>query len=183
MERDPRTCRSRVAERRSLGLWVHRTIRRSPELRLTSAGGSLRGCDAPGRGPRARCPMPLTAFLLARAAAFVHAGWNLLTARAEQSQAATGASLAIGALVFAPVAILTCDVDAAAVPYAIASVALELAYFALLATAYERGPLSVVYPVARGSAPVLVAAVSATALGVALSAMQILGVLVVAVGS
>ncbi len=126
--------------------------------------------------------MPLTAFLLALAAAFVHAGWNLLTARAEQSQAATGVSLAVGALVFAPVAAITWDVDAAVVPYAVASVALELAYFMLLATAYQRGPLSVVYPVARGAAPVFVAGVSALFLGVALSAPQILGVLVVAAG-
>ena len=126
--------------------------------------------------------MPLSAFLLALAAACVHAVWNLLTARAEQSQTATGVSLAVGALVFAPVAIITWDVDAAAIPYAIASVALELCYFALLATAYQRGPLSVVYPVARGAAPVLVAAVSAVALGVSLSALQILGVLVVAGG-
>jgi drug/metabolite transporter (DMT)-like permease len=126
--------------------------------------------------------MPLTAFLLAFAAACVHAGWNLLTARAEQSQAATGVSLAVGALVFAPVAAVTWDVDGAAVPYAIASVALELCYFVLLATAYQRGPLSVVYPVARGAAPVLVAVVSALFLGVSLSALQILGVLVVAGG-
>jgi drug/metabolite transporter (DMT)-like permease len=126
--------------------------------------------------------MPLSAFLLALAAACVHAVWNLLTARAEQSQTATGVSLAVGALVFAPVAVLTWDVDTAAIPYAIASVALELCYFALLATAYQRGPLSVVYPVARGAAPVLVAAVSALALGVSLSALQILGVLVVASG-
>jgi drug/metabolite transporter (DMT)-like permease len=126
--------------------------------------------------------MPLSAFLLALAAAVVHAVWNLLTARAEQSQTATGVSLAIGALVFAPVAAVTWDVDAAVIPYAIASVALELCYFALLATAYQRGPLSVVYPVARGAAPVLVAGVSALVLGVALSAWQILGVLVVAGG-
>jgi drug/metabolite transporter (DMT)-like permease len=125
--------------------------------------------------------MPLIAFLLALSAACVHAGWNLLTARAEQSQTATGVSLAVGALVFAPVAAITWEVDAAAVPYAIASVALELCYFVLLASAYQRGPLSVVYPVARGAAPVLVAGISALFLGVSLSA-QIVGVLVVAGG-
>jgi drug/metabolite transporter (DMT)-like permease len=126
--------------------------------------------------------MPLTAFLLALAAACVHAVWNLLTARAEQSQTATGVSLAVGALVFAPVAAVTWEVDAAAVPYAVASVAFELCYFVLLASAYQRGPLSVVYPVARGAAPVLVAGASALFLGVSLSAPQTLGVLVVAGG-
>ncbi len=126
--------------------------------------------------------MPLTAFLLALAAAVVHAVWNLLTARAEQSQQAVAVALCVGAVAFAPVAALTWDVDAAAIPYACASVLLELAYFALLATAYQRGPLSLVYPIARGAAPVLVAIVSAVFLGVALSAAQILGVLVVAGG-
>jgi drug/metabolite transporter (DMT)-like permease len=126
--------------------------------------------------------MPLTALLLALAAAVVHAGWNLLTARAERSQPATGVALCVGALVFAPVAALTWRVDAAALPYAGASVALELAYFALLATAYERGPLSVVYPIARGAAPVLVVAAGAVALGASLSAPQIAGVVVVAGG-
>ena len=38
-------------------------------------------------------------------------------------------------------------------PYVLASAALELVYFALLATAYSRADLTFVYPVARGSAP------------------------------
>ena len=117
--------------------------------------------------------MPLTAFLLALAAAVVHAGWNLLTARAVQSQAATAVALCVGALVFAPVAAATWDVERAVIPYLLASIALELAYFALLAAAYQRGPLSVVYPIARGAAPVLVAAIVALALGASLSAAQI----------
>jgi drug/metabolite transporter (DMT)-like permease len=112
----------------------------------------------------------------------VHAGWNLLTASAEESQVATGVSLAVGALVFAPVAARMWDVDAAVVPYAVASIALELCYFALLAAAYQRGPLSVVYPIARGAAPVLVAVFGGVFLGVSLSAAQIAGVVLVAGG-
>ncbi|MEA2189938.1 MAG: hypothetical protein QOI73_59, partial [Solirubrobacteraceae bacterium] len=126
--------------------------------------------------------MPLTALLLALAAAVVHAGWNLLTARAVQSQAATAVALCVGALVFAPVAAATWDVDAAVIPYLLASIALELAYFALLAAAYQRGPLSVIYPIARGAAPVLVAAIGVLALGASLSATQVLGIVVVACG-
>ena len=127
--------------------------------------------------------MPLTAFLLALAAAFVHAGWNLLTARADQSQAAVGVSLAIGALVFAPVAALSWEVDFGGVwRYAAGSVVLEVLYFFFLATAYQRGPLSVVYPVARGAAPVLVAGASVVALGASLSAPVVVGVLVVSAG-
>jgi drug/metabolite transporter (DMT)-like permease len=127
--------------------------------------------------------VPLDAFALALAAAVVHALWNLLTARAAESQLAAGVAIGVGAVAFAPAAALTWDVDLAAVaPYALASVALELAYLALLATAYQRAPLSVVYPVARGSAPVIVLVVSVLALGASLPAGAVAGVLAVAGG-
>ena len=87
-----------------------------------------------------------------------------------------------GALVFAPVAILTWDVDGSAWPYIAASAALELAYFALLATAYERADLTFVYPIARGAAPVLVLVVSVVALSADVSAGEAVGVLAVTAG-
>lgn len=126
--------------------------------------------------------MPLDALVLALAAAVVHALWNLLTARAGESQVAAGVALAVGAVAFAPVAALTWDVGAKALPYAVASVALELAYLALLATAYQRAPMSVVYPVARGAAPVIVLVVSALALGAPTPAAAAVGVVAVAAG-
>jgi drug/metabolite transporter (DMT)-like permease len=126
--------------------------------------------------------VPLDALALALAAAVVHALWNLLTARAGESQLAAGVALGIGAAAFAPVALLTWDVRAGVAPYAVASVALELAYLVLLATAYQRAPLSVVYPVARGAAPVIVLAVSALALGASLPAGSVAGVLAVGAG-
>jgi drug/metabolite transporter (DMT)-like permease len=126
--------------------------------------------------------LPLDALALALAAAVVHALWNLLTARAGESQIAAGVALGIGAAAFAPVAALTWDVRAAVAPYAVASVALELAYLALLATAYQRAPLSVVYPVARGTAPVIVLAISVLALGASLPAGAVAGVLAVGGG-
>jgi drug/metabolite transporter (DMT)-like permease len=126
--------------------------------------------------------VPLDALALALAAAVVHALWNLLTARAGESQVAAGVALGIGAAAFAPVALLTWDVRAGVAPYAVASVALELLYLVLLATAYQRAPLSVVYPVARGAAPVIVLAVSALALGASLPAGSAVGVLAIAGG-
>jgi drug/metabolite transporter (DMT)-like permease len=126
--------------------------------------------------------LPLDALALALAAAVVHALWNLLTARAVESQVAAGVALAIGAAAFAPVALLTWDVRAGAAPYAVASVVLELAYLALLATAYQRAPLSVVYPVARGAAPVIVLAVSVIALGASLPGGAVAGVLAIGAG-
>ena len=52
-------------------------------------------------------------------------------------------------------------------PWLVGSGLFELAYFALLAAAYRRAPLSVVYPIARGGAPVLVLAVSVLRSGTA----------------
>ncbi|MDX6722500.1 MAG: hypothetical protein QOD73_904 [Solirubrobacteraceae bacterium] len=126
--------------------------------------------------------MPLDAFLLALAAAVVHAVWNLLAARAGETQVAAGVALLVGAVVFAPVAVLAWDVRPAVAPYAVASVALELAYLAMLATAYSRAPMSVVYPVARGAAPVIVLAVSVLALGVSPPLGAVAGVLAVGAG-
>ncbi|HEX4735344.1 MAG TPA: EamA family transporter [Thermoleophilaceae bacterium] len=126
--------------------------------------------------------MPFAAFALALSSAFVHALWNLLLARARDSEAATAVALIVGTIVFAPVAALTWDIDSGVWPYLAASAALELAYFALLAAAYDRGELSVVYPIARGSAPVLVAIFSVLFLGIALHALTVTGVLLVAGG-
>jgi drug/metabolite transporter (DMT)-like permease len=126
--------------------------------------------------------MPLSALLLALAAAFVHALWNLLLARAPDTQSATAVALVVAVVAFAPVAALTWRAEAGVWPYVVASSLLELAYFALLATAYTRAELSVVYPLARGSAPVLVLLAGVAFLGSGATAAQVVGVLLVAVG-
>ncbi|MFL5839934.1 MAG: EamA family transporter [Thermoleophilaceae bacterium] len=126
--------------------------------------------------------MPFAAFALAISSAFVHASWNLLLARARDSEAATAVALIAGTLVFAPVAALTWDLDSGVWPYLAASATLELAYFALLAAAYDRGELSVVYPIARGSAPLLVAIFSVILLGTDLHVLTVAGILLVALG-
>ena len=101
--------------------------------------------------------------------------------RARQPRGHRGRAVT-AAVVFAPVAALTWDVDGAAWPYIAASAALELVYFALLASAYQRADLSFVYPIARGAAPVLVLVVSVAALGAALSTGEAAGVLAVTAG-
>ena len=126
--------------------------------------------------------MPLDALALALGAAALHALWNLLLARERDTEAATAiALLALVATLVVPAA-LTWRVEGAAVPFIVASAALELTYVALLATAYRRYELSLVYPVARGLAPVL-ALVLVALVGAAIpSALGIAGVVVVAVG-
>jgi len=125
--------------------------------------------------------VPASALALALAAAALHAGWNVLLARAEDVRAATTVALVVGIALFAPVAAATWDVEAAAVPWIAASAILEILYFALLTSAYGRSDLSLVYPIARGVAPVLVL-VGATIVGATLGWLQAVGVLLVGGG-
>jgi drug/metabolite transporter (DMT)-like permease len=126
--------------------------------------------------------VPPTALALALAAAFVHALWNLLLARARDIEAATAVALVVAVVAFAAPAAAFWRVDGRVWPYAVGSGALELVYFALLATAYRRAEFSVVYPIARGSAPVLVLIAAVAVLGASTSWPQAAGVALVAGG-
>jgi drug/metabolite transporter (DMT)-like permease len=122
------------------------------------------------------------ALALALGAAFLHALWNVLLAGSRDSVAATGALLVFGVVLLAPAALLGGGVSSDAIPFVAASAALELAYFVLLARAYRDGELGVVYPVARGSAPVLVLAAAVLGLGRGVSVLGAVGVVLVAAG-
>jgi drug/metabolite transporter (DMT)-like permease len=125
--------------------------------------------------------VPLSALALVLAAAALHAAWNVLLARARDVRAATTVALVLSVVLFAPIAAVTWRVEAEALPWIAVSSVLELAYFLLLTTAYGRSDLSLVYPVARGVAPVLVLVGSALA-GATLGAWQALGVVAVGAG-
>ena len=125
--------------------------------------------------------MSSAALGLALAAAVLHALWNLLLAGSRDVLAATAVALGASLVVAAPFALLTWGVDRAALPWLAASAALELVYFFTLTTAYRRAELSLVYPLARGGAPVLVL-VGSLAAGVVPSAAETVGVLAVAAG-
>lgn len=126
--------------------------------------------------------MPADALALAFAAACLHALWNVLVAGSRDTQAATAAALVVAMAVFAPVAAATWRIESAAIPFIVASAALELVYFSLLALAYGRAELSLVYPLTRGLAPVLVLVISVVALGIGSSPAEVVGVTVVGVG-
>ena len=126
--------------------------------------------------------MPADALALALAAAGLHALWNLLLARERDTEAATAVALIALVLALVLPAALTWRVEGAAVPYMLGSAALELVYVALLAAAYRRFELSLVYPVARGLAPVLALVFVVAAGGARPSTVGIAGVLAVAAG-
>jgi drug/metabolite transporter (DMT)-like permease len=122
------------------------------------------------------------ALALALSAAALHAVWNLLLRRSSDTEAATAVSAIAFVLVLAPFAAASWDVDAGAWRYVVPSGLLELLYLALLAAAYRRFELSLVYPVARGLAPVAALVYTVAVVGTDPSAGEIAGVAVVAAG-
>jgi drug/metabolite transporter (DMT)-like permease len=126
--------------------------------------------------------VPVDALALALGAAVLHAFWNLLLARERDPQAATAVAVVSLVALLALPAALTWRVEGAALPYLLGSGALELLYVALLAAAYRRFELSVVYPVARGCAPVLALVLTVLVTASRPSAGEIAGVLAVAAG-
>ncbi len=126
--------------------------------------------------------MPVDALVLALSAAFLHAFWNLLIARAKDPEAATAVAMLVALAAYAPVAAWTWRLEPAAAPYLVVTSFLQLGYVILLAAAYRRAELSVVYPISRGTAPVLVLVVGVAALGVGTSGQQAAGVCLVGFG-
>ena len=100
--------------------------------------------------------MSSAALALALGAAILHAVWNLLLAGSRDVLAATAVALGSSLVVALPFAVATWGIEREAIPWLVASAALELVYFLTLTAAYQRAELSLVYPLARGGAPVLV---------------------------
>jgi drug/metabolite transporter (DMT)-like permease len=126
--------------------------------------------------------VPASALALALGAAALHALWNLLLASEEDTEAATAVAVLALVCALALPAALTWRIEWAALPYLAGSAVLELAYFALLAAAYRRYELSLVYPIARGLAPVLALGLVVAVNGALPSAAGIIGVLAIGAG-
>ncbi|MGW5613448.1 EamA family transporter [Streptomyces sp. NPDC003877] len=103
-------------------------------------------------------PLVTAAVLLA---AVTHAGWNALAHRITDKLAGfaliSGGGLLIG-LALAPFAAFPA---AAAWPYLLGSAALHIAYYALLMKSFRLGDFGQAYPIARGTAPLVVTVLAA----------------------
>jgi drug/metabolite transporter (DMT)-like permease len=104
-------------------------------------------------------------------AAVLHAAWNILLKTAGDPLRTATVGVAAASLVLVPLVVVGWAADGrpAIAPAAwllgIVSGGVEVAYFVFLAAAYRRGDLSVVYPLARGSAPLLAVAIGVIVLG------------------
>jgi drug/metabolite transporter (DMT)-like permease len=115
-------------------------------------------------------------------AAACHAGWNAAIKRTLDPLATTvliSIGAAVAALVLAPFAGLPA---APAWPWVIASVLIHLVYFAALIESYRAGDMGQVYPLARGSAPLMTAALSPLIVGEVVGAIAFAGIALLAAG-
>ncbi len=131
--------------------------------------------------------MTLTALGLVLAAAVLHAAWNLLAKRAGGGAALVWLYGTASAALLTPpaVALLVLrrpDLGPTGLAYTLASAVLHVAYFLALQRGYEHGDLSVVYPIARGTGPVLSTAAAIALLGERPSSVALAGAALVAVG-
>ena len=126
--------------------------------------------------------METNVFLAVLLAAVLHATWNaVVKGGADKHLGMTAvvlghAPIAIVVLLFVPMP------DLASWPFYLGGVVLHTGYQLFLLNSYRIGDLTQVYPIARGTAPILVALVSVFVLGVTLSATQLLPVLLIAIG-
>ncbi|HMB48365.1 MAG TPA: DMT family transporter [Afifellaceae bacterium] len=126
--------------------------------------------------------MDTTIFIAVISAAMLHAVWNAVVKGGHDKHLGMTAIVAG----HAPPAILVLPfVPAPAVeswPYLAAGVALHLGYQLFLQASYRIGDLTQVYPIARGTAPMLVAGVSVVFLGVKLSPGELAAVGMIGAG-
>lgn len=126
--------------------------------------------------------MSLAVFLAVIGAAVLHAVWNALV------KGGSDRLMGMAAIVFGHViaGILTLPFTpfplGEAWPYLIFGAFLHFGYHMFLLQSYNLGDLTQVYPIARGSAPLIVAVVSVGVLGVALSLGEMLAVAMIGVG-
>jgi drug/metabolite transporter (DMT)-like permease len=132
--------------------------------------------------------VPPLAIALVLVAAVLHAGWNVLLKTSRDTLGTAVRLQALGTAILVPIGIcgwfLTGRpaIDAGGVGVALVSGVLEAAYFIFLAAAYARGDLSLVYPLARGSAPLLAVVIGVAVLGENLSAGSLAGVVCLLAG-
>jgi drug/metabolite transporter (DMT)-like permease len=126
--------------------------------------------------------MPLLVMIVVLLAALLHASWNFLV-KSTEDKALSMSAMVVGHLPFSLVACLLSPLpEVKALPYLLGGVALHLGYQLFLLASYRSGDLSQVYPLARGSSPLIVAAVSVFLLGVRLSRIELTAVAVIGIG-
>lgn len=128
--------------------------------------------------------MTLWALALILAAAVIHATWNLINKQAAGHATFTWLVAVLSALLYAPatiaiIEIFEIEIGFVALAMMAGSAALHSFYFVLLHQAYRLGDLSLVYPLARGTGPLLACIAAILFLGERPSPVAMLGALLI----
>jgi drug/metabolite transporter (DMT)-like permease len=126
--------------------------------------------------------VPPVAVALVLVAGVLHVTWNVLLKTAGDPLRTATTGIVVAAAIAAPAALVGWllagrpAIPSEVVGLALLSAAIEVAFFVLLSAAYRRGDLSVVYPIARGTAPLLAVLIGVAVLGERLAPVGWLGV-------
>ncbi len=128
------------------------------------------------------------ALTLILAAAVTHATWNFLNKRASGHATFTWLVAVLSALLYAPATITIIEVWEIPITFVTiglmaGSAALHTGYFVLLNQGYRAGDLSLVYPLARGTGPLLSSLAAIVFLGERPSAIALAGALLMIAGA
>ena len=131
--------------------------------------------------------MTLWALTLVLVAAFIHATWNLLNKKASGHATFTWLVAGLSAVFYTPVAAAVfffwhTKIGAVEIGFMAGSALLHTGYFVLLNQGYRVGDLSLVYPLARGTGPLLSSIAAIIFLGERPSAIALTGALLIIVG-
>jgi len=121
------------------------------------------------------------AIALVLTSALAHASWNLLAKNASESRVFPWLCTISAAVVTAPFALALATATGIwpsleSLSYPTVSGLIHVGYFAALARAYRSGDLSLVYPLARGSGPLLAVVFSVIAIGERPSVVAAIGI-------
>src|SRR5439155_16100560 len=126
--------------------------------------------------------MDTVVFAAVLLAAACHAGWNAAI-KGALDPLATTVLISLGAALVSLVALPFVGLPAApAWPWVITSVAIHLFYFAALIESYRVGDMGQVYPIARGTAPLLTASLAPLVVNEVLNFFAFAGIVLLASG-
>ena len=125
--------------------------------------------------------MSISVLALVLAAAVLHASWNLVLKASGDRLVSAAVQCAAGGVALLPL-LVAAGYPTAQWEYLLGSTALHLGYGLTLVAGYERGDLSVVYPIARGTSPLLVAIGAAMLIDDIPSPLGVAGIVLVAIG-
>ncbi|HVO96055.1 MAG TPA: DMT family transporter [Terriglobales bacterium] len=131
--------------------------------------------------------MTIFALALILTAAVFHATWNLINKQASGHATFTWIVAVLSGFFYAPatiavIEIFQIEITSAAVGVIAGSAVLHSAYFVLLNQGYRAGDLSLVYPLARGTGPLLACIAAILFLGERPSLIAVLGALLIIAG-